>query len=320
MKFHTPGIEKITENILMSKKVLVTGISGFIGQNIIEGLKSSGYEIYAVRRNEKSTVAHEGITWVTGNLLELGVPTKIIDGVKPTHLLHLAWYTEHQKFWRAPESMHWVRASLELVQAFQASGGVRSVFAGSCAEYDWGYGYMTENQTPCKPHTPFGATKLSLYDSIKAYSEITGMSYAWGRVFFAYGPNENPLRLVTGVMTKIINDQCAETSSGTQIRDFMHVKDIADSFVALLESDLQGAINIASGEANTVKRILEIIGSVTGRSELIKLGAMESRLMEPPCILANVSRLKDQLRFKPTYDIQSGIEHLYDVMKKLARK
>jgi hypothetical protein len=42
--------------------------------------------------------------------------------------------------------------------------------------------------------------------------------------------------------------------------------------------------------------------------------------MEPPCILANVSRLKDQLRFKPAYDIQSGIEHLHDVMKKLARK
>ena len=55
----------------------------------------------------------------------------------PTHLLHLAWYAEPGLFWRSPENLRWVEASLRLLRAFAEHGGQRAVMAGSCAEYAW---------------------------------------------------------------------------------------------------------------------------------------------------------------------------------------
>ena len=156
------------------------------------------------------------------------------------------------QYWISSENLRWVQASLDLVRAFGEHGGQRAVLAGTCAEYNWDYGYCTESITPLAPRTLYGACKHGLHSIAAAYAAQINLSLAWGRIFFPYGSYEHPARLPPGY-SRLLNGQPAACTPGEQIRDFLHVEDVAAAFVAILESDISGAIDVASGEPVAVK-------------------------------------------------------------------
>ena len=165
-----------------------------------------------------------------------------------------------------------------------------------------------ESVTPRKPSTVYGTCKNALQEILSIYSNQFGLSSAWGRIFFLYGPKEHPSRLVSSVIQSILRGETARCSSGEQVRDFMYVTDVASAFVALLNSDIQGPVNIASGEAITLKDVVERIATKLGRPELLKLGARSTNLQDPPLLLADISRLKDELGWQPSFDIDRGLD------------
>ena len=148
--------------------------------------------------------------------------------VEPTHLLHLAWNAEPGRYWTTPENLAWVQASLALYRAFAAGGGRRAVFAGTCAEYDWSRAAVCrEDETPLAPATLYGAAKQGLGSTLCAHGAEHGPSTAWGRVFFLYGPREHPQRLVPAVVRGLLARERVAVTHGRQVRDFMHVADVA---------------------------------------------------------------------------------------------
>src|SRR6185437_8481597 len=205
------------------KRLLITGATGFVGRPALELLVRNGYELHAVAR--KRQPAHPGVQWHTWDLHdENSVPTLFAD-VKPTHMLHFAWYAEHRKYWTAPENVDWLEASLAMMRAFKHYGGHRIVVAGTCAEYAWDTnGFCTEGVTPLRPRTLYGNCKNALQASLSAYSREVGLSSAWGRIFFPYGPHEYPSRLVPSVIRSLLKGEVARCTSGEQIRDFIHVE------------------------------------------------------------------------------------------------
>jgi nucleoside-diphosphate-sugar epimerase len=93
-----------------------------------------------------------------------------------------------------------------------------------------------------------------------------------------------------------------------QVRDFLHVEDVAEAFVAILDSGLGGAINVASGRPVAIREVVRIIGNKMGRSDLLALGALSMREGDPPLLVADVRRLNDELNWKPRYDLGDGLE------------
>ena len=104
---------------------------------------------------------------------------------------------------------------------------------------------------------------------VRWYCKLTGLSSAWGRVFFLYGPREHPDRLVSSVIRNLLADRPAPCSHGEQIRDYMSVLDVADGMVALLDSDFEGPCNIACGRPTAIKAIVSRIGELMGKPDLI---------------------------------------------------
>lgn len=292
------------------KRVLLTGAGGFIGRHCLPVLRNAGFEIHALSRAGHET-GHD-VQWHAVNLFEDCAAERLLTEVRPTHLLHLAWYAEPGRYWTAPENFQWVRASLALLQAFAAQGGQRVVMAGTCAEYDWRHGWCSEDVTPLTPATVYGACKHSLQAMLAAYSRQYGLSSAWGRIFFLYGPHEHPSRLVSSVIRSLLKGQAAECSSGEQIRDFLHVADVAAAFVALLDSQAQGPVNIASGEAAAIRDVVSRIGERLGRLELLRLEARPTPAEEPPLLLADVRRLNREVGWRPTLGLHAGLDATID--------
>jgi nucleoside-diphosphate-sugar epimerase len=290
-------------------KILITGATGFIGRHCLPTLSARGYEVHAVSTNGSiDNRFNSDVRWHKVDLLDSDSLWNLMSKVKPSHLLHFAWYAVPGKYWTSLENLRWVQASLDLLQAFILHGGKRAVMAGTCAEYDWRYGYCSERTTPLAPSTLYGTCKHSLQIMLDSAAEQTGLSTAWGRIFFLYGPNENPNRLVSSVIRSLLLGEPALCSHGNQIRDFLYVQDVADAFVALLESDVEGPVNIASGRPVVLRDIILKIARKLDRQNLVRFGAIQAPENDPPLLIADVSRLANEVGWIPNYDLDRGVD------------
>ena len=287
------------------KRVLVTGARGFIGGRCLPRLVSAGYDVHAVTRGPVPE-SKKYMTWHQVDLFDTPAVFSLLREVSPSHLLHLAWITQPGQYWTSTQNLRWLAASLEMLYAFNEIRGSRVVAAGTCAEYDWKHGECSETTTPLVPESLYGACKLALSRLLEAFSAQTGVSSAWGRVFFPYGPGEPPAKLVSSVAKSLLAGQPASCSAGEQKRDFLHVEDVAGAFVALLESGVCGAVNIASGQATPVKQVVGTIGDLLGRRELVRLGELPSTT-EAPVVVADIDRLVGEVGWHNSVSLESGL-------------
>ncbi len=297
--------------VIQVESVILTGASGFIGKHCIAGLLADGYLVHAFYSNERpesSLPQKERLQWHQIDLLNQKHTSELLKSLRADKMLHLAWYTEPGKYRDSSLNWDWLRASVNLLKTFIESGGSRYVGAGSAAEYDWnsGDGKLKES-SPLNASTLYGQCKSSLFQTAQQNSTLAGIEFAWGRIFWLYGPGENKQRLVPYVINSLIADKEAYCSEGKQQRDFLYVADVARAFNSLLNSKLQGAINIGSGKALSIKEIAETVARLMNREKLLQLGAMPSP-NEPPLVVADNQRLKNELGFEAAYSLEDGLK------------
>ena len=287
--------------------VLVTGATGLIGRQTLIPLVQRGFAVHAVARHVP-TLSRRGTTWQNADLLDPTARAAVIDVAKPTHLLHLAWVTAHGAFWEDPANDAWLDASQDLVQRFVAAGGERVVVAGTCAEYDWTdaslrKGRCIELTTPCVPTTRYGRAKLALGRMVGELAT----SAASGRVFLLYGDGEAPGRLVPSLIDNLLKGQSVALGPCELERDFLDAGTAGAAFAALLASEVTGPVNIASGKSRTIADVAEMVGSLIGRPELIRIGARPGRPQDPPRLVADVNRLVGEVGFDPAFDLRDSL-------------
>lgn len=274
-------------------RLLITGGTGFLGEPCARAASGS-FEVHAVGSRDC-------------DLLQPGAAARLIEAVRPTHLLHLAWVATPGVFWESADNWRWLRASQELLLAFARCGGTRAVTAGTCAEYDWtAGGVLHERNTPTRPTTTYGRAKLELCEWATALGLAHGLSVSHARLFWMYGPREHPARLVPSVTNALLRDEPALCSEGTQARDFLHAHDIAEALVRLVGSDACGPVNVASGEAVPVRAVVAHVAAATGRADLVRFGARPSP-NEPPVLVADVGRVRTELDWTPRVPLARGL-------------
>ncbi|CAM3249475.1 NAD(P)-dependent oxidoreductase [Mycobacterium intermedium] len=199
-------------------------------------------------------------------------------------LVHAAWYTEPGEYLTSPWNLACLTGTLNLADAFASIGGKRFVGLGTCFEYDSSAGQMTTN-TPLAPNSLYAACKASAFQVLRFLLDAQALSFAWCRVFYLYGEGESERRLVPYIRRQLEAGQEVLLSRGDQVRDFLDVKDAARMIVDVALGQQQGAVNICSGEAVTVRQLAERIADEYGRRALLRFGARPENVFDPPRVV-----------------------------------
>ena len=308
---------------MTSKRVVVvSGAGGFIGRWSVPKLIAAGYEVHAIAGRATDARAAAAASPMPAqlhgaeihrvDLLDAAAVDALMKRVQPSHLLHFAWIATPGVYWNSPDNARWLAAGRHMLQSFQGNGGVRVVMAGTCAEYDWTQvGICHETTSPLAGNDPaitaYARAKLDMHDALRSFAAAHGVSAAWGRIFFQYGPDEHPARLVAAVIGNLLSGREAPCSHGRQVRSFLHVADVGAAFAALLDSPVEGAVNVGSGEKMTIGELLHEIGRQIGRPELVQLGARPVSPMEPAILVPDVERLRNEVGWQPRFNVPAGI-------------
>jgi len=267
-------------------RILVTGAGGFIGRRTLAPLTRLGFEVHAVTRRSPEVPVTE---IHTTDLLDTTAVEALVTKVRPSHVLHLAWYAEHGLFWEAPQNADWVHATCALARAAANHGATRFVGVGTCAEYDWSDGgsKLRLESDNIAPTTRYGQAKARAH---KLAGDLFGSGdFVWARLFHLFGSDEPQAKLVASVIADVLAGRMPGLKAAGAVRDYMAVEDAGVALAQLAAGSITGAVNVASGEATTIGAIAAMIAQSLGRTDLApQLGEPG----DPPIMLADVSRLR----------------------------
>jgi len=254
----------------------------------------------------------EGLRWISCDLSSAAGVQAVVGEVGPEVCFHLAWRAEPGEYL---SNVGWnfesIRMGLDIVEALLDSGCRRIVCAGSCAEYELGTDVLAET-SPVRPRTLYGAAKLALGTAATSAAAVRGAALAWARIFYVHGPFENPRRAVPRIVDRVL----AGADPGpqpAQLKDFLHVSDVASALVALAAHGVHGPVNVCSGQPTSLAQIAGV---------LVELGAATApaappaparppaapRSAVPPelPIIGNPATLH-RLGWRPRYDLTTGL-------------
>lgn len=288
-------------------KVLVTGATGYIGRAAVRHLRALGCTVHVLGRHDPG----DGIPWKRVDLLAEADLLGAVAEIDAQVCLHLAWSVPPGRFWTHPDNLDWVGASLRLFRAFVAAGGRRVVGVGSCAEYAWDAPLLREDM-PLRPDTLYGRSKAALADLLFAFAKQEGVEAAWARLFFLYGPGEPEGKLVSDAASTLLRGGRVATTSGEQSRDFLHVDDVGRALALLSCNSITGPVNIASGQAVRVREVLERVERLTDTEGRVGYGERSLAAGEPMELAGDVSRLHDEVGFRPHFSLEAGLRDTVD--------
>lgn len=270
-------------------KVLLTGASGFIGRSVLTQLLRLGIEVVVVGRTRPEGFVGE---FIEADLLQAEAGAAAIAKARATHLLHLAWYAEHGKYWTSPLNLRWVESTVRLVESFCSKGGHHLAIAGTCAEYDWSIGYCNEDAAPLAPSTLYGTAKDATRRLVEAICRQYCVPCAWGRIFLPYGQGEDGRRLIPSLFEVFKGRRTPFGVNASAYRDFLNVEDVAHGFIQILKAEAAGCYNIASGEPTRIADVVRIIAAACNADPSPVLELTSERPGEPIMLVGDNSKLK----------------------------
>ncbi len=297
-------------------RVLLTGAAGFIGSHVARLAIQEGHEVAALVRPGRSLRRLDGLRdrlrLLEGDLREAQALEAPLRARVPDICLHLAWYAEPggRCLW-AQENLDCLTGSIDLLRVLRGIGCPRLVISGTSIEYDTSAGYVSET-SPIQPRNLYAAAKHALFLTATRFDERGDLSVAAARIFSVYGPWEDPRRLVPFVISKLIAGEPCDLTPGEQIRDYSHVEDAAGALWALAKSPVAGPVNVGSSQPVSVASVAGRLGELLGRPELLRFGARPSPPGDPPFLVANTERLRNEVGFVPGHDLSSGLAHTVD--------
>lgn len=274
-------------------RVLVTGATGFIGQHVVEALIENGNQVIATSKDGEKASHQAWYGEVEYIPLDIGrLPSNLFKVLaEPDCLIHLAWQglpNYHDLFHIEAHLFDQYRFLKRLIE-----GGLKHIaVAGTCLEYGMQCGALHEQMQP-NPTTPYGVAKNSLRIFLAHLQKKIPFRMDWIRLFYTYGDGQRSDAILAQLDAAIErNDPVFNMSGGDQLRDYMHVKDVARNMVKIIsQTKISGIINCCSGRPVSIRKLVETYLEKTGASMALNLGFYPYPEYEPMAFWGDVAKL-----------------------------
>ncbi|MCJ2179350.1 NAD-dependent epimerase/dehydratase family protein [Novosphingobium album (ex Hu et al. 2023)] len=281
--------------------VLLTGATGFVGRAIHRYLHRRGHQVRVTVRSGSAERLAAPVSFdamiETDDIFARDARwwEDACEGVDA--VIHAAWYVEHGLYPNAPENADCVRGSFALAQGAVQAGVNHVIGIGTCWEYRLPGEALTVD-SPLDPVNFYAACKLSAYHMMREWLALHDTRISWCRLFYLHGEGEHPDRLGAYLHRRLGAGETASLSAGTQLRDFLDVRDAGAMIASVVDSGQCGTINICSGQPVTIRAFAEAIADRYGRRDLLQFGSQPLRPSDPQAVVGvcNLQRAPELLQ------------------------
>ena len=298
--------------------IVITGISSFIGINLLEFMSNIGYNVVGTiskNLNEYSGISRSRIEYALSknvelkklNLLLSAEITEFVGTVKPEYWIHHAgWASNYGSLNYDLKIAHDINVlSLEpLFRSFKQINGFKGiVITGSSTEYS-NTDLACNEEDACYPETPYGLSKLTETIRAMQLSYYYNIPTRIARVFIPYGRFDNPAKLIPSVVNSLMLGQKIELTECEQERDFIFIPKLLDGYGKLLDNILYtqkvfDIFNLCSGNPVKLKNLLlEIARIMNVDDKLLDFGKKQMRIGEPLRSYGSSKKAEMQLNWK----------------------
>lgn len=302
-------------------RILVTGGSGFLGQNLIRGLRARGYETVCVDRYEADFLAECGAAFIQGDISEEKQLVGFLEGVDV--VIHLACTILPQMSNADPyfDMASNVGGTLHLLDAAVRNQVKKVIFFSSGGTvYGVPQSVPIREDHPTNPTCSYGISKLMIEKYLRLYRNLHGLQSCAVRLSNPYGPYQR-VKSAQGVVPvfcyKALTHRPIEIwGDGSVKRDFIYVADAVDAIMKLVEfaGDLPYELNIGSGVAVSLNRLLDAIARVTG--EELDRRYSGGRAFDVPINVLDTTLARNVLQWQAATPLEEGLKKTVAYIRK----
>lgn len=315
-------------------KLLVTGGAGYIGSVVTAHLLSNGHAVTVLDNLEAGhrAAVPAGVELVEADLLDADALGGALEAGFDA-VLHFAGRALVGESMREPD-LYWrvnTVGSHNLVRAMRAAGVRRIVFSSTCAVYGRMHRMPLAETSPTTPVNTYGASKLAVDHMLGFEAQAHGLGAVSLRYFNAAGADRglgedhrpethlipNALRAARGAIPALeIHGTDYETSDGTSVRDFVHVRDLAHAHVlalGALRPHKHEVFNLGSGTGYSVREVVDSVAQVIGRE--VPVVESDRRAGDPPILIASNERIGAALGWTPSTPLQEMIADAWEFLE-----
>lgn len=297
-------------------RILLTGATGFLGSHVAWYLLACNCHVAALIRPQSNLwrIADilPGLHVIRGDLADLSNVADEINAFAPEVTVHLAWYGVGNRYRNDPQQVTNLHASLSLLEIVRSAGCRSWVGMGSQAEYGI-YNDPISEQMPANPVTVYGVTKLCTCLLTQRLCDLYDMRFVWLRLFSPYGPADSPGWLIPYVILTLLHGERPSLTAGEQRWDYLFVEDAAEAIYRVaINPDAHGVFNLGSGEAHTVRSIVERIRALIDPDLPVGFGEVPYRPDQIMHLQADISRLREATGWSPRVGLEDGLRRTVD--------
>lgn len=284
-------------------RIFVTGANGFLGQAFCAEAVARGHQVLGLCRQACDVKFETCI----GSLE--APPWSAIEKFQPESVVHLAWMATPGTYLNSPENDQLLSQSKDFIQGLAKRAVKRVIGAGTCIEYAPSEEPLRERKSPLQPTFPYSRAKAALGQWLEDMSPALGITSAWLRIFYPYGPGEHPSRLPSLLMQKLSAGTAIELRTPDSIKDYIFLDDLAACISAVLESSLTGPVNAGSGIGVRIWDLALAAAQVLNAESSLVTRANPVTADPWPVQIADLGRLRE-IGWQPRTPLKTGLARL----------
>jgi len=315
------------------KKVMITGISGFVGGHMVQFLTEcqNNLEIHGISRSKPAwdfvdipSELLNGNHFHQADLKDIPKIKSIIEEIQPDYILHLAAQSSVAESWKTPvfSFTNNTNIFLNIIDTVRLNdNGARVLSIGSSEQY----GIVSENDLPLSednpqcPANPYAVARVAQEQLARIYATGYGLDICCTRSFNHFGPGQTDRFVISAIVKQFAKiahgaqEPVIHIGYGAIVRDFVDVRDVVRAYNLLLTQGKRGEVyNICSGQGRSIHDIVTLLSTQFGIPVHVHQEQSQIRPIDNPRIIGSYQKILKDFGWKPTIPFEQSMRSMYE--------